>query len=162
MQSYISFLLCDTRLEPKTTKTNIEVGFQQTNNQYKKNLILNNKYVTFCLCVSGQYICPLSACFHGYDLVNFDSVGHQSNNAWHPENDFVQIILIMWIVGIVGLLMEVELIWLEIISAILQHSWFLYWDNNRHKFIHVLQFKKKNILSWMWSIDLCCRQINTC
>jgi hypothetical protein len=81
LQSYISFLLCDTGLEPKTTKTNIEVGFQQTNNQYKKKLILNNKYVTYCLCVFGQYICPLSACFKGYDLVNFDSVGHQSNNA---------------------------------------------------------------------------------
>jgi hypothetical protein len=65
LQSYISFLLWDTRLEPKTTKTNIEVGFQQTNNQYKKKLILNNKYVTFCLCVSGQYMCPLSACFQG-------------------------------------------------------------------------------------------------
>ncbi len=85
------------------------MGFQQTNNQYKKKLILNNKYVTSCLCVSGQYMCPLSACFHGYDLVNFDSVGHQSNAAWHPENEFVQIILIMWIVGIVSYLWKSSL-----------------------------------------------------
>jgi hypothetical protein len=44
-----------------------------------------------------------------------------------------------------GLRMEVEFIWLEIISAILQHSLFLYWDNNRQKIIHMLQFKKENI-----------------
>jgi hypothetical protein len=54
-------------------------------------------------------MCPLSACFHGYDLVNFDSVGHQSNAAWHPENEFVQIILIMWIVGIVSYLWKSSL-----------------------------------------------------